>query len=58
MTWTDTTAFYNFTDGGATVSQGTCMTFTMPDPLIDWLPNSCLYIAYLPTWHLMESYRR
>jgi len=31
-------------------------TLTSPDPLIDWLPNSCLYTKYVPTWHLMESY--
>ncbi len=28
-----------------------------PDPLIDWLPNSCLYTKYVPTWHLIRSYK-
>ena len=32
-------------------------TVTSPDPLIDWLPNSCLYTKYVPTWHLVRSYR-
>ena len=32
--------------------------FYLPDPLIDWLPNSCLYTKYLPTWHLVKSYSK
>ena len=26
------------------------------DSLIDWLPNSCRYTKYIPTWHLVKSY--
>jgi len=56
MDWTNNTAFYNSNDVNGTITQGTSMIFTMPDPLIDWLPNSCLYEKYLPTWHLVRSY--
>ena len=34
----------------------TSLAFYTPDPLIDWLPNSCLYVKYVPTWHLVKSY--
>ena len=34
----------------------TSLTSYTPDPLIDWLPNSCLYTKYVPTWHLVKSY--
>ena len=36
---------------------GTATTYTveLPDPLIDWLPYKIE--KYLPTWHLMRSYR-
>ncbi len=33
------------------------ITLETPDPLIDWLPNSCLYTKYVPTWHLVRSYQ-
>jgi len=33
------------------------ITFSDPDPLIDWLPNCCLYIKYVPIWHLIRSYK-
>ena len=32
-------------------------TITFPDPLIDWLPDSCLYEKYIPAWHLVRSYK-
>jgi len=30
-------------------------TLELPDPLIDWLPYK--WKKYLPTWHLVRSYR-
>ena len=27
------------------------------EPLIKWLPNSCKHKKYLPTWHLVRSYK-
>ena len=30
---------------------------TFPDPLIDWLPKASQRKKYLPTWHLVRSYR-
>ena len=27
------------------------------DTYRDWLPNSCLYEKYIPTWHLVRSYK-
>ncbi len=33
----------------------TSTTFSFPDPLIDWLPYT--YKKYLPTWHLVRSYK-
>ena len=39
----------------ATIDTG--VTFTLPDSYVDWLPNSCLYPKYLPTWHLVQSYK-
>ena len=27
------------------------------DPLVEWLPKSSIWKKYLPTWHLVKSYR-
>jgi len=57
------TGGYNFTTGGTdtisftTDSDATTTAVFFPDPLIDWLPNSCLHEKYVPTWHLVRSYR-
>ncbi len=56
MSWTNTSSASTSTltfdiDDIATT------TIELPDPLIDWLPNSCLYEKYLPTWHLVRSYK-
>ena len=48
----------NFTtDGTDTLTFATTTnTLWFLDPLVDWLPNSCLYVKYIPTWHLVKSY--
>ncbi len=45
----------NFTTD-ANIDCTSTFTVSAPDPLIDWLPNSCLYTKYVPTWHLINSY--
>ena len=56
--YTNTTGDYSFTtSGAATTLQTTYVTLPASDPLIDWFPNSCLYPKYIPTWHLIQSYR-
>ena len=40
--------------GGEDITTNT-ITITAPDPLIDWLPYH--YKKYLPTWHLVRSYK-
>ena len=32
-------------------------TWTLPDPLIDWLPPASERKKYIPTWHLVRSYK-
>ena len=39
------------------IDNNTTTTWTLPDPLVDWLPNSCLHEKYIPTWHLVRSYK-
>ena len=39
----------------STVDCTNTMTITLPDPLIDWLPYNIE--KYLPTWHLVRSYK-
>lgn len=34
----------------------TTTTWTLPDPLIDWLPYK--WKKYIPTWHLVKSYSK
>jgi len=47
---------YGGTMGALTVSElASDTTIELPDPLIDWLPYH--YKKYLPTWHLVLSYR-
>ena len=46
----------DITAGASTVSFDNPTDFiTIPDPLIDWLPYH--YKKYLPTWHLVRSYK-
>ncbi len=48
---------FNYSDSSVTSDTGNNITVSTPDPLIDWLPNSCLYTKYVPTWHLIRSYK-
>jgi len=48
---------YTFDTSGVCDYTANYITLTDPDPLIDWLPNSCLYTKYVPTWHLVRSYK-
>ena len=63
MNWNNTasTSFTYDTSLTNTEIDGSCdntnFILTFPDPLIDWLPNSCLYTKYVPTWHLIRSYK-
>ena len=60
MNWDTTTHLWNYTFD-TQLDTNTSFTdnfiLTTPDPLIDWLPNSCLYTKYVPTWHLVRSYQ-
>ena len=61
MNWSDLTWATAGTTDLQFTTDGSCTnltTYITLDPLRDWLPNSCLYEKYIPTWHLMESYRR
>jgi len=29
----------------------------IPDAMLDWQPPACLRDKYLPTWHLVRSYK-
>jgi len=29
----------------------------LPDSYIGWVPDSCLYVKYIPYWHLIQSYK-
>lgn len=44
-------------DTGGIIDCTSNFTLISPEPLIDWLPNSCLYTKYVPTWHLVRSYQ-
>jgi len=60
MNWTttDSTNFTIATDANGDINYlSNHLTLELPDPLIDWLPNSCLYTKYVPTWHLVRSYQ-
>ena len=43
------------TDTGCDTATTNTFTLVAPDPLIDWLPYH--YKKYLPTWHLVRSYK-
>ena len=63
--WSDTSTCTNEWYNTATTVIGDCYGsttdtgnyITLPDSLINWFPNSCLYTKYIPTWHLLQSYR-
>jgi len=57
--WSDTGTYTTdwLTTAGTTDSLTCSYTLSLPDSYIDWLPNSCLYPKYIPTWHLIQSYR-
>lgn len=63
MTWYNTTTnfvndfTYSTGTNDLTFNVDAANTIEFPDPLIDWLPNSCLYVKYVPTWHLVRSYK-
>lgn len=52
-------SFLDFSNTGAvTCDFPTDSTTTVIyEPLRDWLPNSCLHEKYIPTWHLVRSYK-
>ena len=56
-----TNNYYNMTTSTSginfTIPSDDTYTFTMTDSYIDWFPNSCLYVKYIPTWHLVQSYK-
>ena len=56
MNW-DTSFSTAFTPLNLNYDDAADVTLSIPDPLIDWLPNSCLYTKYVPTWHLVRSYQ-
>ena len=56
MNW-DTSFSTAFTPLNLNYDDAADVTLSIPDPLIDWLPNSCLYTKYVPTWHLIRSYQ-
>jgi len=57
LTWDIGNCYSGTQDINFTTAGTTDITWTSPPPLIDWLPNSCLYEKYLPTWHLVRSYK-
>ncbi len=57
MNWTSANNSFNYTFDTDSTAETIDITLPSPDPLIDWLPNSCLYTKYVPTWHLVRSYR-
>ena len=59
MNWNNTSsASFTLNTVTGTADDSNYITFAPPDPLIDWLPNSCLYTKYVPTWHLVRSYSK
>jgi len=57
MNWTNSSSANLTFDVGCNTSTDV-YELTCPDPLVDWLPNSCLYTKYVPTWHLVRSYSK
>jgi len=58
MDWTDniiyTLSLTDTTNDTITFDKLGVTTWSLPDPLIDWLPYK--WKKYLPTWHLVKSY--
>ena len=65
MNWTSSTAgdmwnsednMYNFMLDTANTITASTYNITYNE-WIDWIPKSCKWKKYIPTWHLVRSYR-